>query len=776
MDNILPQVFTSDGHLVGWNREAIIKRLIKDTSISEKFFGVSSCTREEAEKIAKKVEKKIIKEECKSLTGAFIRETTNQILFDLDKIEWYNCCIKNGMSSYDVYATDIGNGFEAKENANTHSNNSDAAHQKKADKMNKEYNLRMIPKKIANLHKKGAIHIHDLNYLLQRNFCQDTDARYPFYYGLYPDGLGNYISVSRAAQKPEVAILHLAKVLGSQQSCHSGGMGYQNFLTFLSPYFEGYSYEDIYQFCQMYIWEMCQMMTSRLGQVIFSSIQLTPGVPNNWKNRPIVYKGKVWNGVQAPLRTYGEFEREVRLGFKAITEVMLQGDIFGRAFPFPKCELTLMREFFDLETKKPLDNPILEYEEIKNVQEIKSLNEKYGRSEHWYKDKPTIIAPSYKELFELAAELAAKFGATYIESQLSSEKNWGDIQLCRQCCSYSMGSEKESDPNFEKKMNFEDGEHFSLGSAQVISLNLPRAAYVASGNSEVLLKYLKHLCNKSIEMFKIKRERINDIVSHGGLPFAMQTPRDPNDSSKRAPPLVDLDFQSYVIGLVGLNEMVQVHTGFQLHENKEAWKFGIRIVMELKQYINQLTKESGLKLVLARTPAESTAQRFAVSDLLDKRYKDEATKVIKGDVVSAVNKIKETKDLPVYYSNGCHLDVSADVSIPERIRLEGVFFPATDGGNITHIWLGEKKPDAKALLDLILHIAWNTPVEYFDFGMEFTLCLDCGKTGRGIKDVCEFCGSANVDGIARITGYMASLSSYNEAKKEERKRRLKYEI
>ncbi len=772
METTLPQVFTSSGYLVPWNREAIIKRLIKDTTLAEKFFNIPPCTREEAEKIAKKVEKKVLKEECKSLTGAFIREMTNQVLFDLNKTEWYNCCVKNGMSSYDVYATDIGNGFEAKENANTHSNNSDAAHQKKADKMNKEYNLRMIPKKIANLHKKGAIHLHDLNYLLQRNFCQDSDARYPFYYGLYPDGSGNYITVAKAAKHPEVAVSHLATTLGSMQSCFSGGMGYQNFLTFLAPYFEGLEYARIKQCLQMYIFFLGQLMTSRSGQVIFNSIQLTPGVPKNWRNKPVVYKGKIWNGIQSPLKTYGEFEREVRLGFKAVTEILIEGDAFGRSFPFPKAEYTLMREFFDVETKLPLDNPLVQW--FDKDREVFS----YSENTKLYGNLPfsEIVAPSYKELYELMAVLAAKYGSPYIESQLSGEKDWDNITLCRQCCSYAMGSEKESDSKYDKKMNFENGEHFSLGSAQVVSLNLPRAAYIARGKSDVLYKYLKHLCKNAVDLFKFKREKIDDIVAHGGLPFAMQTPIDPNDTTKRAPPFVDLDFQSYVIGLVGLNELVQSFTGKQMHENKDSWKFGVRVVMEIKQYVNHLAKESGLKISLARTPAESTAQRFAVSDLLDKRYKSQSVNIIKGDVDKALKIVKDTKDLPIYYSNGCHLDVSADVSLTERLRLEGVFFPATDGGNITHIWLGEKKPDAKALLDLILHIAWNTPCEYFDFGMEFTLCLDCGKTGRGIKENCEFCGSKNVDGIARITGYMASLSSYNEAKKEERKRRLKYEI
>ncbi|MDM7913564.1 MAG: anaerobic ribonucleoside-triphosphate reductase, partial [Methanotrichaceae archaeon] len=145
--------------------------------------------------------------------------------------------------------------------------------------------------------------------------CQDWDLRYFFYYGLMPDGLGTKASVAGPAKKPEVAILHAVKALGSAQTNFAGGQGFYNFLTFIAPYFEGLDYDAIEQLMQMFVYEMTQMMVARGGQLVFSSVQLTPGVPRLWRDKPAVYAGRVWDGSSpdAPLKRYGQFEREVRL-------------------------------------------------------------------------------------------------------------------------------------------------------------------------------------------------------------------------------------------------------------------------------------------------------------------------------------------------------------------------------------------------------------------------------------------------------------------------------
>ena len=162
-----------------------------------------------------------------------------------------------------------------------------------------------------------------------------------------PDGNGTKASVAGPAKRAEVAILHAVKALGSAQTNFAGGQGYYNFLTFLAPFMEDLPYGEIKQMVQMFVYEMTQMMVARGGQLVFSSIQLSPGVPTLWQDKPCVYKGKVWDGTSGPKRTYGEFEREVRLLFKALMEVMLEGDYWGKPFNFPKPEISIEPDFMN---------------------------------------------------------------------------------------------------------------------------------------------------------------------------------------------------------------------------------------------------------------------------------------------------------------------------------------------------------------------------------------------------------------------------------------------
>jgi ribonucleoside-triphosphate reductase len=153
-----------------------------------------------------------------------------------------------------------------------------------------------MPKELADLHLNGDFHIHDLEYMGTRPFCQDCDLRYFFYYGLMPDGVGTQSSVAKPAKNAEVAFLHAVKAMGSAQTNFAGGQGFYNFLTFIAPYLEGKSETEIRQLMQLFVYEMMQMMCARGGQTVFSSVQLSPGVPKLWRNIPIVAMGKVWDG------------------------------------------------------------------------------------------------------------------------------------------------------------------------------------------------------------------------------------------------------------------------------------------------------------------------------------------------------------------------------------------------------------------------------------------------------------------------------------------------
>ncbi|MFA5222172.1 MAG: anaerobic ribonucleoside-triphosphate reductase, partial [Methanoregula sp.] len=465
--------------------------------------------------------------------------------------------------------------------------------------------------------------------------------------------------------------------------------GYYNFLTFLSPFMEGMPYTEIKQNMQMFVYEMTQMMVARGGQLVFSSVQLSPGVPNLWRDKPCVYKGKVWDGTSAPRRTYGEFEREVRLLFKALMEVMLEGDYWGKPFNFPKPEISIEPDFM-------------------------------AEREDFNRKNPDL--PTYHDLYLMTFELASKFGTPYYDNQLPEYRGAGKGISCYQCCAYQFSAVADEDSDFDKKLLFEDGKHFSMGSWQVVSVNCPRAAYKAEGDDKRLFAELRALMDVAIELFKIKRRWMNNIRASGRMPFAMQRPKDPNTSDRGAI-AVDLEGLVYTIGVVGVNEMVQHHTGQQLHESKAAFKLAIRAMTEMEIYARELSRKNNMTIALARTPAETTGQRFAVADLIDKRYHDFAAKVIKGDIEYGLEELGKTRDLPIYYTNGTHVAPGADVPLTKRMEIEHVFFPIVDGGNIFHIWLGEARPDPRGLMDMAMKLCRTTQIGYFAFTRDLTVSL-----------------------------------------------------
>jgi ribonucleoside-triphosphate reductase len=684
----LPPVRTSDGHIVEWNRDRIIRQIVEETKLVETFYGYKGADEATAQEIARDVENKIKSMGLKSLSGPLIREIVNITLLEKGMVQYRNVSTRVGTPVYDAHMIDVGRGFEAHDNANLQEN-AETSHKKKADKISKEQYLLQLPPSLADYHLSGEMHIHDLEYFGTRPFCQDWDLRYFFYYGLMPDGTGTKASVAGPAKRAEVAILHAVKALGSAQTNFAGGQGYYNFLTFLAPFVEGMAYEEIKQLVQMFVYEMTQMMVARGGQLVFSSIQLSPGVPALWQDKPCVYKGRVWDGKSAPLRTYGEFEREVRLLFKATMEVMLEGDYWGKPFNFPKPEISIEPDFM-------------------------------AEREEFNKKNPDL--PTYQELYLMTFELASKFGTPYYDNQLPAYRGAGKGISCYQCCAYQFSAVADEDSDFDKKLFFEEGKHFSMGSWQVVSVNCPRAAYNAEGDDARLFAELKKLMDVAVEIFKIKRRWMDNIRGNGRMPFAMQRPKDPN-TGERGAIAVDLEGLVYTIGVVGVNEMVQHHTGKQLHESKEAFKLAIRAMTELELYGRELSKRNNMTIALARTPAETTGQRFAVADLLDRRYHDFAVKVIKGDVELGLDQLGKSRDLPIYYTNGTHVAPGADVSLPKRMEIEHVFFPIVDGGNIFHIWLGEARPDPRGLMDMAMKLCRTTQIGYFAFTRDITVSL-----------------------------------------------------
>jgi ribonucleoside-triphosphate reductase len=289
-------------------------------------------------------------------------------------------------------------------------------------------------------------------------------------------------------------------------------------------------------------------------------------------------------------------------------------------------------------------------------------------------------------------------------------------------CAYQFGASPESDPEFFDKLYFRNGAHFSMGAGQVVTLNCPRAAYESGKDVKKLVARLKGLMDIAAEIFTIKQRWMREIVTHDRIPFAMQRPRDPITGELGAV-AVDLPGLVYTVGIVGINEMVQYLTGSQLYESKEAVKAAVYVLVELNKYARELTERHGFTIAMARTPAETTGQRFAVADLLSDRYHADAITVVKGDLETFERDVGTTRDLPVYYNNGTHIPVDAPISIYDKIRVEEIFFTLVQGGNIFHAFLGETMPDPHGLAEFGLNIAKNTQIGYFAFTRDLTIPL-----------------------------------------------------
>jgi anaerobic ribonucleoside-triphosphate reductase len=715
-----PMVRGTDGFMVPWNRNEIVEQLLKETKLAEEFYDTRAMSRQEAEEISFEVERKIFDLNLKFISGPLIRELVNNILLarsaQVPEFALYrNILTRVGAPVYDAYKIDMGTGYKAKENANLQPN-PETAHKRKADWVSGEEYLLLMPPKIADAHLSGDLHIHDLEYFGTRPFCQDWDLRYFLYYGLMPDGLGTRTSIAGPAKHPEVAILHTAKILASAQTNFAGGEGFYNFLVFLAPYVRGLPYERVRQLMQMMFFEYTQAYVARGGQLVFSNIQVQPGVPDLWKNVPIVMNGHVGPDV------YGTYEDEVRTMFKALYDVAGKGDYWGKPFNFPKLENSLSPEFFK---------------------------------------------PEYDDVWLDVHKVVAKFGLPYFDNLMPAYRGYGKGVSCYQCCAYCFVETPDDSEDFDEKLNFDNGKHFTMGSWQVSSLNLPRMAYKANGNDEKLFEESRRLLDLGLEVFKAKKKWMDLSIKNKRIPFATQRPLDPR-THERGTQAVDFDQLSFTFGFVGGNEMAQYHTGYQLHENAEAVKILVRLILEMQKYKKELEQESGLKLSLARTPAESTAQRFAISDLITDRYRDNAEKLVRGDVGQAKFMLAERKkDVPVYYSNGTHLDVKANVGLFDRINIEQKFFPLLNGGNMLHVWLGDASPDPEALYSLTKRITMKSNIGYYAYTKDLTVCSDCGKVTSPIFEHCPYCNSNKVEWWSRVTGYYQAVSGWNQGKKQE---------
>ncbi|MHA1793019.1 MAG: anaerobic ribonucleoside-triphosphate reductase [Promethearchaeota archaeon] len=713
----------SDETMVPFDKRYIIRSLIKETALAPELYGVPPMSKDDAMLIANEVEANFNLLKPPFVNSSLIRELVNFTLMRLQKRHpeyalYRNMISRVGASFSDVWASIWRvKGFEDRENANQQSGNPETIHKKIADMVIKKTVPLGLPPQLEKAHYLGDIHIHQLEYP-NRPFCSDYDLRYVFKNGLLADGTGFYTAAAGPAKHPEVPILHAVKVMAAGQCNCQGGQGLFNFNVFLAPYLEGLSYDRIKQLAEMFLFETNETYVSRGGQLVFSSIQLEASIPKLWQDAPVVMAGKVFKD-----KVYGDYEKESRLFAKALLENYIKGDKLGKMFFFPKPEIRLRKEYF--------------------------------------KD------PEAMEIIELSCALSSKFGSSYFDNVIPGYRD-AEGQDCYQCCAYHFSEDKDS---LMPKVMYEDGQHFSMGGNQVVTVNLPRLAFKANGDDDVLLEELRKAMDLAKKYLLMKRQWMLSFARSGSLPFLTQRPHDHPDH----PPLVDLEGQSLIIGFVGANEMVQYHTGYALHEDPSALRLALRVLVEMERIRKEYSRETRLNFAIARTPAESTASRFAVLDLI--HYPYQAKSVVKGDLTNWRKLyIEEGRTgVPVYYTNGFMVDHGASIPLHKKLSIEEKSFPLLSGGNIMNVFLGEHTPDPQALFSLTKKIAYSQ-VGYWSYTTDLTTCKDCFKNQPGIKVSCSFCGSQNVEHYSRITGYYQAISNWNAGKQQELRDRYRLSI
>ena len=399
-------------------------------------------------------------------------------------------------------------------------------------------------------------------------------------------------------------------------------------------------------------------------------------------------------------KVYRDYDKEAKMFVKALFDVYMQGDSRGQPFFFPKPLLHITDYFF--------------------------------KEEGW------------EEFLDLACTLASEKGNTYFVFDR------GGVAKLSECCrlSFELTPEDLNEAKHPWKMRY--------CALQNITLNLPRAAYKCNGDQELLFDIIDEEMELAAKGHLEKRRFIKSILDLGlDGPLAALCVSHDDESYLR------MRKASHLIGILGLNEMVQAVTGSQLHESDEAEQLGKAVIQYMDLKCQQLSERLGLKIVLEQTPAESTALRFAKLDL--RAYPETAKKYIKGNF--------ETGE--IYYTNSTHLNYQLVQDPIDKVTREGEMHPMIKAGAITHVWMGEHKPDPRALASFVIKTFRYSENAQVAFSPEFTICNECNHIERGLSDSCSLCGSSDVDGITRVTGYFTRTSSWNAGKRGELKDRCR---
>ena len=534
---------------------------------------------------------------------------------------------------------------------------------------------------VAKAHRSAAIHLHDLSMLT--GYCAGWSLKQ-----LIQEGLGGVPGKITSSPANHLSTLcnQMVNFLGIMQNEWAGAQAFSSFDTYLAPFVkvDNLTQKEVKQCVQSFIYGV--NTPSRWGtQAPFSNVTLDWTVPNDLKNLPAIIGGKEMDF------TYGDCQKEMDMVNKAFIEIMIEGDANGRGFQYPIPTYSITRDF--------------NWEETENN--------------------------------KLLFEMTAKYGTPYFSNYINSDMEPSDVRSM--CCRLRLDLRE-----LRKKSGGFFGSGESTGSIGVVTINMPRIAYLATDEQD-FYKRLDDLMDIAARSLKTKRTVITKLLENGLYPY-----------TKRYLGTFSNHFST--IGLIGMNE-VGLNAKWLRADltSPKTQRFTRDVLNHMRERLSDYQEQYGDLYNLEATPAESTTYRFALHD------KEQFPDIITANM-----------DGKPYYTNSSHLPVGYTEDIFSALDIQDDLQTLYTSGTVFHAFLGEKLPDWKAAANLVRKIAENYKLPYYTMSPTYSVCKDHGYL-TGEQFTCPICGN-KTEVYSRITGYYRPVQNWNDGKAQEYKDRMVYNI
>ena len=535
---------------------------------------------------------------------------------------------------------------------------------------------------IAEAHRNADIHIHDLSMLT--GYCAGWSLKQ-----LIKEGLGGITGKITSAPARHLSVLcnQMVNFLGIMQNEWAGAQAFSSFDTYLAPFVkvDHLSYPEVKKCIEAFIYGV--NTPSRWGtQAPFSNITLDWTVPDDLAELPALV-----GGVEMDFK-YKDRKKEMDMVNKAFNETMIEGDSNGRGFQYPIPTYSITKDF------------------------------------DW----------SDTENNRLLFEMTAKYGTPYFSNYINSDMQPSDVRSM--CCRLRLDLRE-----LRKKTGGFFGSGESTGSVGVVTINMPRIAYLSANKDEFYAR-LNHMMDIAARSLKIKRGVITKLLNEGLYPY-----------TKRYLGTFENHFST--IGLIGMNE-VGLNANWLRADMSDprTQEFTREVLNHMRERLSDYQEQYGDLYNLEATPAESTTYRLAKHDR--KRWPGIKTAGKPGDTP--------------YYTNSSHLPVDYTVDIFDALDIQDELQTLYTSGTVFHAFLGEKLPDWKAAASLVRTIASNYKLPYYTLSPTYSICKEHGYLAGEVK-VCPHCG-AKTEVYSRITGYYRPVQNWNDGKLQEYANRTEYDI